>query len=82
MIRRQARFLGKPVHRLDMETGPQFPENASKAGKFLKHLHEHADDSGSTDAKRLELAMQRRALHAYELRRARDIAREAADLGN
>ncbi len=40
MIRRQARFLGKPVHRLDMETGAQFPENASKAGRFPKHPQE------------------------------------------
>lgn len=59
MIRRQARFLGKPVHRLDMETGAQFPENASKAGRFLKQLHEYDEDASSTDAKRLELAMER-----------------------
>ena len=59
MIRRQARFLGKPVRRLDIETGVQFPESASKAGRFLKHLHEYGDDTGSTDPKRLELAMQR-----------------------
>jgi hypothetical protein len=57
MIRRQARFLGKPVHRLDMETSAQFPEKAYKAGRFLKHLHEHVDDTSSTDPKRLELAM-------------------------
>jgi hypothetical protein len=57
MIRRQARFLGKPVHRLDMETSAQFPEKAYKAGRFLKHLHEYVDDTSSTDPKRLELAM-------------------------
>ncbi len=35
MIRRQARFLGKPVHRLDTETQVQFPEIALKAGNFF-----------------------------------------------
>src|SRR5712672_3678323 len=38
--------------------------------------------SNSADAERLELAMQRRALHADEFRGARDIARKAADLGD
>src|SRR6266851_2656592 len=37
---------------------------------------------GSTDPERLELAMQGRAFHADEFGRARDVAREAADLGN
>src|SRR5207245_227340 len=36
----------------------------------------------SADAKRLELAMQGRTFHADEFRRARDIAGEAADLGD
>src|SRR6267378_2777328 len=36
----------------------------------------------SADTEGLELAMQRRALHADEFSRARDIAGEAADLGD
>jgi uncharacterized protein YozE (UPF0346 family) len=57
MIRRQARFLGKPVHGLDTETSAQFPEKAYKEGRFPKHLHGYVDDISSTDPKRLELAM-------------------------
>src|ERR1700676_5054253 len=36
----------------------------------------------SADAKGLELAMQGRALHAYEFSSTRDIARKTADLGD
>src|SRR6516165_12569829 len=39
-------------------------------------------DRASSDTKRLELAMERRALHADEFRGPRDIAGEAADLGD
>src|SRR5689334_24571872 len=41
----------------------------------------HADWH-SADPQRLELAMQRRALHADEFRRPRDVAGETADLGD
>src|SRR5258708_13234454 len=40
------------------------------------------DRRHSADAERLELAMQRRALHAHKFRSPRDIAGEAADLGD
>ena len=38
MIRRQVRFLGKPVRTFDMETRAQFPEKAPEAGKFIKKI--------------------------------------------
>src|SRR5258708_38470256 len=40
------------------------------------------DRRSSADAERLELAMERRTLHADKFRGPRDIAGEAADLGN
>jgi len=67
MIRRQARFLGKPVRTLDMETRRNSP-------KSLKSWQIYQEDTGSTDPEGLELAMQRGALHADEFRRARDVA--------
>src|SRR5258708_18321048 len=40
------------------------------------------DRRSSADAERLELAMERRTLHADKFRGPRDIAGEAADLGD
>ena len=75
MIRRQARFLGKPVRAPAAWKHGAIPgKSPERQALFLKQMHEYVDELGSADPKRLELAMQRRALHADEFRCARDVA--------
>src|SRR5450631_378318 len=94
MIRRQAWFLGKPVHALatgaihrkNTEIDEIFQENAWNEWVNAVFNGRFSDSELSTrdsaDAECLELAMQGRTLHADKLRRARDITRESADLGD
>ena len=45
MIRRQARFLGKPV-RASANTRRNSREKSGKSVNFLKQMHEYVDETG------------------------------------
>jgi hypothetical protein len=69
MIRRQARFLGKPVR---ASAGPHPAANLTKGpprGNILKQMHQiNRQDLHLADAQGLELAVERRTLHPDEFR--------------
>ena len=83
MIRRQARFLGKPVHAPTTQNTGTILWKGPERDEFSDAAHGiNSSSTISADAEGLELAMQGGALHAYEFSGARDIARKTADLGD